>query len=509
MIFEPPRFVKPRKPYNKTVPMIVVDSANNAWSDFDNIPAPRPIIEVLTRSKTNGHTGRHPGSLLVCMNPLKLLLHVQEQFKDHPEWNFKISIHDKDTYVNGVIRTQKEDATVSFFGFRDEHGNTWYHYIVAPIRYTRASLNELIPGEQPEISKLYEWGQSLYNFAQRHELKLSGSAGGVAAQLLRDKKFYPADRRKVPVATNERAREALPGNHYEMRGVIKRVYASAIYYDQQNAHHWAAEKLDLPHADWLYARGYFHDKREWCTPGSPEFEYTVRQERGLLYARVWVPKHISNSYLPPWAGKGGFNDVYIYTNEIPLLESLGVEIRYLYAAWTSPTIDKGIRKYSQWAQKQIKENPQDKLWLKSMLLAAYGVLASKPRLYEFGYYRAKGTPQSFNLGPHEIHIIRTSTKKKNQLPIANVIQRGMIEAETRKLSIELARQFEKEGHTVISIYADGVIVKDDKQQFPLLPAPWRASHRLRFLAFTDTTSFESDLLTKMPGRKRVDRPDFI
>jgi len=506
VIFEPPRFVKPRKPYNKTVPIIVVDKDMNAWSDFDNVPAPRQIEDVLVRCKTNGHTGRHPGSILVCVNPMKLLLHVQEKFKEHSEWNFKISIHDKDTYVNGVIKTHKEDATVSFFGFRDEHKNTWYHYVISPSRYTRSNLNELIPTNQPEISKLYEWVTSLYMFAQKNDLKLSGSAGGLAAQLLRDERFYPTDRRKVPVATNERAREALPGNHYEFRGNFKTVYASAVYYDQQSAHHWAAANVQLPHADWLYARGYFHEQREWCSPGSPEYDYTVNNEQGLLYARIWVPRDNVDSFLPPWAHRRGLQDAYIYTNELPLLKLLGVEIRYLYAAWTSPTVDTGLSKYSEWAQEQIKKHPTDKKWMKSVLLAAYGVLASKPRIYEFGYYRAKGVPESFHMGPNEIHIIRTSTKKKNQLPIANVIHRGMIEAETRKMSIELARQFQREGHTVLSIYADGVIVKDDKKQLPLVPAPWVPKHRLKFLMFTDSTSFESDLLRRMPGRKKLDKP---
>lgn len=491
--------------------MIVVDETYQAWSDLDGVPAPRPIFDVLTKCNTGGKPGRHPGSLLVCNNPVKILLHLQEIFKDHPEWNFKISIHDKDTYVNGVIKTHAEDATVSFCGFRNvEHKHTWYHYFISPNRYTRSTINELVEGEHPEISKLYEWGQSLYDFCQRHNLKPSSSAGGIASQLLRDPKFYPADRRKVPMATNERAREALPGNHYEMRGVLKRVYASAIYYDQQNAHHWAAANVKLPHADWLYARGYFHsdrdDPRMWCQPGDPEYDYVIQNEVGLLFLRVSVPTYL-DGYLPEWASRQGLHDVYIYTNELSLVKALGIEIRHMYACWTSPLIDKGIPAYSEWAQDQIKKHPQDKPWLKSLLLSTYGILAAKPRVYEFGYYRAKGIPQGFHMGPYELQIMRTSTKKKNQLPVANVIHRGMIEAETRKLSIELARQFESEDHEVLSIYADGVIVRDspiNPHQFPLVPEPWIEKHRLKHIAFTDTTSFRSDILSKMPGRKSKD-----
>jgi hypothetical protein len=506
MIFEPPRFVKPRKPYSKAIPIIAVDKDMQAWSDFDSVPMPRPLSDVLTDCKTSGHSGRHPGSILVCTNPIRVLLHIHEQFKAHSEWNFKVSIHDKDTYVNGAVQTAKDDANVSFFGFRDtEYRNTWYHYVIAPSRYTRTPLRELIPGDKPEIVKLYDWACSLYAFASKNKIKLSGSAGGLASQLLRDERFYPVKRRKVPMATNERAREALPGNHYEMRSVPKRVYPAAVYFDQENAHHYAARTVKLPNADWLYARGYFHEKREWCTPETQEYKHTVFNEYGLLYARVWVPRHL-DGYLPPWAGRAGLHDAYIFTNEIPLLEQLGVEIRYLYASWTSPTTDNGLAKYGRWAEKEIQKRKADKKWLKSVFLAAYGVLASKPRRYEFGYYRAKGEYGPLEMGPHEIQVVRTKTRKENQLPIANVIHRGMIEAETRKLSIELARQFEREGFEVLSIYADGVIVRDDavqENQFPLVPAPWRAKHRLKHIAFLDATAFESELLSKMPGRRNV------
>ena len=473
-----------------------------ALSDCDKVPFPRPIEDVLTKTVGNSHTHRHPGSLLVCVNATRLFLYLHEKFKNDPEWNFKISIHDKDSFVNGTINTTKEDASVSFIGWREpEHKHTWYHYFICPSRFTRATLNQLIPGTQPEISKLYEWAQSLYQFTQDNGLKMSGSAGGLAAQLLRDVKFYNEKRRKVPQATNERAREALPGNHYEMRGVPNRIYSSALYFDQENAHHYAAATLELPKSDWLYARGFFHEKKKWCEPGSAEYQQTVYNEYGLLYARIWVPKFL-DGYLPPWAGRHGTHDAYIFTNEIPFLESLGVEIRYLYAAWTSPEKDTGLAKYSAWAQEQIQSRPHEKVWLKPLLLSTYGVLASKPRRYEFGYYRANGPVTNFNIGVDEIQIVRTSTKRENQLPVANVIHRGMIEAETRRISIELARQFEFEKREVISIYADGVIIKEDNIPLPLLPTPWRPKHRLQFLAFTDATSFESDLMCKQPGRRR-------
>lgn len=502
LIFEPPRFVRPRKPYSKKVPMIVVDAQYMAWSDIDAIPVPRPIDKVLVEYVSNGNRGKHPSSLLVCANPVRLLLHLNKIFLTHSQWNYKLSIHDKDTFVNGVIKTAKDDAAVSFFGFRDDqHRHTWYHYIICPTRYARMNLNQLVPGDQPELAKLYEWAQSVYEFAQRNGIKLSGSAGGLASQLLRDKKFYPVERRKIPMATNERAREALPGNHYDTKAELHRAYKTALYFDQENAHHWAAENTLLPDPDWLYAKGYYWRKdQQWCTPRDKEFKQVIENEHGLLHVQINIPRYI-DGYLPAWAtGKPGIRDAYIYTNELPLLEALHIEIYHLYSAWTSPKVDNGIKRYSIWAQEQIREYPQDKKWLKSVLLSAYGVLASKPRKYEFGYHRAKGKPVPFHLGPNQIYVVRTSSKRKQQLPIANVIHRGMIEAETRKLSIELARQLENEDREVLSIYADGVIVRDNGEQIPMLPRPWRPKHVMKHVEFVDGISFKSDVLTKMPGR---------
>lgn len=495
--------MKPRRPYTKETPMIVADATGMAWSDYDCTVGPRPLVELLTECQTrSGRTCRHPSSLLVCRKPPLLLLQLNEHFKDDSEWNFKLSIHDRDSYVNGVVRTQKEEAAVSFLGFRNKDSrNNWYHYLVAPGRFTRATLSELTDPDQPELAQLYEWGQAIYAFAQANDLKLGSSAGAMATQLLRDERFYPDDRRKVPTATNERAREALPGNHYELRDETHRVYGAAIYFDQENAHHYAAQTVNLPHADWLYARGYFHVPQEWCHPGTPEYEYLTREEYGLLHLRIRVPKTLTG-FLPQWAHIPGSHDAYLFTNELDLAARLGVEVEFVYAAWTSPMLDGGLAKYSRWAVEQIKLRPQDKAWLKSVLLATYGILASKPRLYEFGYREAKGEPQMFHIGPEQIQIFRTSTKRKSQLSVANVIHRGMIEAETRRLSIELARRLEREGHHVLSIYADGVIVKDSGQQMPPLPKPWRAQDRLKFLVFHNPTTFESELLCKRPGVRK-------
>jgi hypothetical protein len=251
------------------------------------------------------------------------------------------------------------------------------------------------------------------------------------------------------------------------------------------------------------------DGRKWIEPRTEDFNRLVG-EYGLLYCNISVPTHIAESrYVPPALYKSGDNNVFIFTNELQDLLSLRVQINWISAAWTSPEADKGLRDYSNWAQSQVRNNPDCKPWLKPTLLASYGILASRPRRLEIAYLRAeRGEPKHVYIGSERLTLMSKVTRKARQSNIANVIQRGMIEAETRKLSLGLARQLEKEGHEVLSVYADGILVRDNARNtspvpLPLLPQPWRVKDRLSGIHFIDPQSFESELLTKMPGRRKA------
>jgi hypothetical protein len=89
-------------------------------------------------------------------------------------------------------------------------------------------------------------------------------------------------------------------------------------------------------------------------------------------------------------------------------------------------------------------------------------------------------------------------EKLHEMGMANVIHRGLIEAETRLRSLELARKLSEEEHKVLAIYADSVFVAGGKP-LPLLAPPWRVQNHLTALRFLTSTAFTSHELEKMPG----------
>lgn len=503
MIIDIPQIVIPRKPHRETLPIISVDLDGKAWSEIDSAATPRGLVSVLTNCNHNRKTGRHPRALLACADPVRIFLKLHRQFKKDPEWNCRVSNHETDHFINGTIE-QFDETTINWFGWKDRHRNTCYYYPISPEKFGRLRINELITGDQPEWVKLYEWAKTIQQFCAKNHLRFGSGAGSIAAQFLRDRKFYPAPRRKIPKATNERVRSALPGNHYDLQGRTGILYGSALYLDQHNAHHYAAETVQLPNANELFARGYFEsndrkDPQVWVSAGEPLLP-TLLQDHGLFLVLIRTPPHLTG-YLPPWASSPGKTlFTWIFSNEIPLMKELGCQIEAIVAAWTASSVDTGLPKYARWAQEQIKQYKHDRQWLKPLLLSTYGVLAAKPRTYHFGYHRAYGKIEEFLLGPEIVHLHHTQTGEKTQLPVANVIHRGMIEAQTRLESIQLARQLEAEGDQVLSIYADGVIVKDSGRQLPLLPHPWRIKNQLKFLQYEDATSFRSNSLCRFPGR---------
>lgn len=87
---------------------------------------------------------------------------------------------------------------------------------------------------------------------------------------------------------------------------------------------------------------------------------------------------------------------------------------------------------------------------------------------------------------------------ERESPTVNVIQRGMIEAETRIAALRMATRMTSLGHRVLSIYADAVFI-EPTGPLPLMPPPWEVKGELTNLVFLNATSFESDQVTKLPG----------
>lgn len=518
-LFTPPlHVVKPRKPVTTKMPIVVCDLNLDAHYERDNrMVAGWNFLELCHYLKNAWP--RKPDSpkftpiMLVCSSPHQVYLAAHDAFKGDPEWQARMTVVNDSVYkpeVKAGIQPAGRvvpiaDLRIGFFGWRDKFRTTRYFHPISPHDFLE-NFSEYGETDAPEWLRLYEWGGRIRKWMVKNKMRFSASRGGLSAQLLRDARFYPAERRKVPKLTNENAREAMPGNFYAVTSVRNKIYPRVYVIDQQNAHHFAAKTVTLPNANQLYAKGRYRslEDKPWVTPNSEHYD-DVLKEHGLLRVRIWVPKGLLGS-LPPWAQNPGLQDAWIYTNELPLLEELGVEIRHIAYTFTAPTTDRGLSKYAAWAEREAALLPKEKAWLKPTLLSAYGILGARPRVLESAYWRSVvGKPTKYFLGPHPITMRQIKGKRAVQTPIANTVHRGMIEAETRQLSIKLAREFEDAGNHVVSIHADAVIVHDEGQQIPLLTNPWRVKHELTRFRSIDSVSFESEAMTILPGRKRANR----
>jgi len=516
---KPARIVKPRKHIKLDMRIAVCDSTMKVWyEDKTDMRTEWDLVEFVRWVRDNWPTDREGRKrttpiMFVCHNPHKLFQKLHKAFQHDPEWNAKFSVNTGGRFYvsDGATREPKvrttQDIRISFFGFRSTtNRTTQYFHPITPFDFMD-DFRDYGDTDWPEYIRLYQWGGSVRQWMRKHKLRFTPTRGGLASQLLKDKKFYPSTRRKVPKDTNEKAREALPGNFYVMaERSIGRIYSGVYIIDQENAHHHAAETIELPNANTLFARGRFATQSDeaFVKDKSLGFENLIN-EYGLFRVHAHVP-NTWGGMVPPWNYQTGLTDLFLFSNEIELAEELGIEIRHVSYAWTSRDLDDGLAKYAKWAQKEVAANPQNRTWLKPTLLSGYGILGVRPRQIEMAYWRSEaGKPHRYLLGPTPITMQRMRTKKEIQPGIANIIHRGMIEAETRKLSIRFARRLEDEGHTVIAIHADAVLVKDEGQQFPLFPPPWRVKDRLTHFEALDQVSFRSDTIDVLPGRNRAKR----
>lgn len=518
----PKRSVKPRKPFTLDMPVMAVHNGKvlletGELFDYDKLP------ELIVSQ---------PSSIVVSHLVGHMVRDLDEIFEDNPQWQFRASPVEREVWgPNRKYKTTIRDTTINFFGFKGKSKKKGhYHFPISPLTFCLKTVDALrrnLPEEIDTIHKLMLWGIDLRSFLQENEMALRPTAGGIASQLLRDPRFYPNDRRKVPLHTNRKGREKLPGNFYKLYNAVLSeppqrwekinqiantptdvkvddgVFGyRATYLDQTSAHHSAAKDLDFPNANTLRRRGRFSTLRDkpYAKYGTDKYNWLIKQY-GLFYLAVECPRFLPSSFpLPECGEKDGYTQGYFYSNEIPYLIELGVRIQHIIACWTSPDRDRGLNKYAEWAIEQIGESGADrKPWLKPTLLSTYGVLAAKPKKLEYGYKQAENAFETqYPCGSGFITVQARRMEKLHEMPSANVIHRGMIEAETRLRSLQLAKELTKQGHNILAIYADSVFVEDG-QQLPLLPYPWRVQEHLTGLKFQSATHFTSAELTKQPG----------
>lgn len=475
--------------------------------------------KILERSRIREVVTTEPGSIVAVESASQLVKDLHDELGHLPGWQYKASPVQRRKYRQHRRKqpTVSLETVVGFFGFTDpNHRVNRYHMPLDPTMFVSRGIRGLVLHDEntSDVMALYQWAVDVRDWCQRNRMKVTTRNGGLAAALLKDPRFYPEPRRKVPKATNARARDHLPGNHYQLC-VPERTYHNAYYLDMQAAHHYVASRLTFPDANSLFARGRFRHPPEsvvglepWIRNDRPAFRRLI-ETHGMFLLRLHVPHSVvvPGRFPPPYARHAGIRLAYVYSNEIPLLRELGVLIEGIEAAWTSAHVDQGLNRYATWAHGQVAQmDDTTRRWGKPTLLAVYGMLAARPNRIEFGFQRGNGEPGAY-FTPHGMLPVQIRrTERELESPIVNVIHRGMIEAEIRTATLRLARELSSQKIKVLAIYADSVIV-DSSSQLPLLAPPWVIKTPLSQLTFFNVTSFDSEEETRLPGipREGVDR----
>lgn len=514
------RTVKPRRTQVDYRPVIAVDlDAGWALDESGNLTHLSQLARWLV--------GR-PSSMVACPNAAALVNRLDRELSHVPNWQYRVTpLKRAVRKPNGQVgRTLIQGTVVNFFGWQKVNKRAGlYHYPLDPFTFCGArGVAGMLPparvtvwdpetGEVLErLAQLLAWGQDVRDWCARHHLRVSATNGGLAAQLLKDGRFWPEARRKVPRATNARMRPHLPGNYYKLLAEENRHY-QAYYLDMASAHHTIAADLKFPHPDKLRAKGYFKDVpvesdvtvpegRPWVKHGTPAFD-RLMQARGLLYCQVSVRKLPDTMFPLPYLRLPGTKMAWVYTNELPTLRTLGATIDYVQAAWVSWDLDEGLNRYARFALEEIRAaNAATRPWLKPTLLATYGILAAKPRVMETGYRLAeKGVPRRYPAGSGMLEARAMISETESETQITNVLYRGMIEAEQRVRVLDCARFLTERGARVLAVYADSVFV-ESSTPLPFLPPGWRVEAELDDLVFMSATEFISRQVVKLPGMAR-------
>lgn len=503
-----PRTVKPRAAVAVTATPIIAVTDTIVWVErTGRYYDPSQLPEVLKAE---------PSSLVVCEGMARLLLKLHARFKDDERWQFAVSPLERERWTANRTATAvvTRDSLVNFFGWKGaplpdgprggkRKSKNHYHTTLDPVTFAGKGARQQsghVGGT--DIDALVAWAIEVRQFCFDNGLKVKPTSGGLAGQLLRDARFYPDARRKVPSATNAKARPNLPGNHY-------RLYESeeheteAYYLDQKAAHHNCALTLTFPCSNRMYAIGHY--KKDTLERGVPrQLEAKALSFHGLFHLMLTVPTMPPGTFPPPWAERPGQHAVWVHSNELHLLPLLRITLDHIISAYVSSEVDTGLNEYARWALEQITPQPESP-WIKPVLLASYGILAAKPRIHRVGYANAvAGVPKLYPAGAGHLPVMERATKWATEPGYTNVVHRGMIEAETRLRSLALARDMYARGFRVIACYADSVFIATRDRDgenipLPLLPPGWEVEGELTRLVFHNPVSFSSDQLTKMPG----------
>lgn len=500
----PARTVRPRKRTHKFLPVIAVGRTCFLAESGETGSIPELAEQLPKYESTLFCTLESSGDFVAMLAETA----IQEN------WNWRIHCDERNmTAPNGIMRVSRVTTVVNYFGWQGrDHNKGCYHRAIDPVTFCGSQIRELVTGrfdgdegELTDVRRLLYWAMMLRDFCAENNLEMRPTQGSVAAQFLTDPRFYPEPRRKVPAKINDRARDNLPGNYYylNVRPDPSNNF-TAYYLDQHRSHHYHARTVHLPDSNHCYAFGRFLDLGK--------SNLRVDKRFNGLYCLDLIPPKKPMHF--DWIGRGlleriggNLDSVFVYSNELQHLRDAGYRVRRVRAAWGSSRRDAGLPKYAKFAESQL-DRYGDAPWIKPLLLSTYGVLATRPKNRESIFRLAKrGEPVTVKVGKRELNGVRVVSPRKLEPGVAHVLQRGMIEAATRSESIGFAQWLEWQGHRVLSIYADAVMVEaDDDNPLPELWEPWRCKRELNHLQFINHQAFQSDGMTKLPGVSRDGNP---
>lgn len=458
--------------------------------------------------------GANEGHVWIVDDPAWILTTMVGVHGEHPDFNYQIITSEDDTAVRMV------KSRITKFGFRCQHEKDSPEREACPYRRRRAMHTVWSPSDlSPTPGKLLtdythasllELATDIRAWCRDENIPLPTTLAGIANSLLRDPRFWPDHRGRVPKATNENVRRFLPGVYGELRARPLTDVRNAVALDQKTAYHRAAQEIRTPDPTSLFARGYFNAPETapiWAPLGTELYRRTMAQP-GIVYVQVEVQHLRKHHVRPPAVKSAGRYRCALWTNEIALCEANGVTVKGIVAAWTSTVADTGLPLYGAYAEAQITDaSPLRKRWLKPTLHALYGLLATRPRRVKIGHLRGNAQTHTVaRIGFGHEFPVRQSDLGVIQPPTANVAMLGVLQAEIRARSFALAREMMETGADVLHIHADGIHVSGDT--LPLLPDGWRIEP-LTHLLYLDQSSWISEGSDCLPGRDQRKRAEMV
>jgi hypothetical protein len=444
----------------------------------------RPTIEQLMRER--------PGGVIAGRNLYPLLAPLMQDMRRDVGWT-------------AAIVTQKKRQDKDRVGGVIYFSHLYYRHAKIRsngVRYRPASIKWLVLNLELfcETTDIEDAARALVELAERRGIRPRYSPGSFGGAMLRASKEWEKGRHAAPRFISEIAREHLPGNYYQLRSGYRST-PRAYYLDQQSSHHTIAATCALCHPHFVHARGRLRAvEREKYPPWIKTERLDILSEHiGLLQATVEcdrIPHQLLHLY-PPWARNYGTQQVWIWTPELRLLDRR-VRLRWVSAGLTCVRSDPALREYANWALDVLSRDKRPAI--KPALLAAYGMLGVRTttEIERYSVHGRKKPPRAEVCRLPLIDGVYRSTIQTKRTPvIQNVVARGLIEAETRTRSIELARQLETEGFPVVQIYADGLLTT--AEQLPFLPSGWRIAGELTHVSAPHANSILSDEIVRLPG----------